>query len=191
MSQEETRKKILAETLKLVPFDGWSTTTLEKASKAAGFKEKMAELVFKDGVISVIDYYFASLDEQMKLNTLKHKSKSVTENVRNAILERIKLLSKHKALVTRTMAYMAMPQNSLYGARFVWRTADVIWSDIVDDKSVDFNYYSKRTLLSGVYTSTIMFWVNDDSKNLEETKEFLDRRLKDVGAIGKFLGKFK
>lgn len=191
MSQEETRKKILAETLKIVPFEGWSIATLEKASKAAGFKGKMAELMFKNGVISVIDYYFASLDEQMKVNTLKHKSKSVTENVKRAILERIKLLSKHRALVTRTMAYMAMPQNSIYGMKFVWRTADVIWHDIVDDKSVDFNYYSKRTLLSGVYTSTIMFWVNDDSKDMVETEKFLDRRLKDVASIGKFLGRFK
>lgn len=191
MSQEEIKHKILVEALKIVPFEGWSIATVEKASVAAGHKEKMAELVFKNGVISVIDYYFQELDSKMVQQALKHKTKSVTENVKIAILARLKLLAKDKALVSRTVSFLAMPHNSIHAMKFIWRTADAIWHEVVADKSVDFNYYSKRTLLSGVYSSTIMFWLNDESKDLKSTEEFLDRRLKDVGKIGKFLASFK
>ena len=45
---------------------------------------------------------------------------------------------------------------------------------------------AKRIILSGVYTSTLLFWINDESNELKNTEDFLDRRLKDVLKIGKF-----
>jgi hypothetical protein len=47
----------------------------------------------------------------------------------------------------------------------IWRYAG--------DKSDDFNYYSKRGLLLGVYTSTRLFYLSDDSKEFIKTKEFI------------------
>ena len=64
---------------------------------------------------------------------------------------------------------------------------DDIWY-ICGDRSLDFNWYSKRFLLSGnhpilsrigIYTSTELFYLNDQSKNKTQTVKFLDRRLKD------------
>ena len=40
-------------------------------------------------------------------------------------------------------------------------------------------------ILSGVYSSTLLYWINDDSKDSKDTEKFLDRRLNDVSKIGK------
>lgn len=47
------------------------------------------------------------------------------------------------------------------------------------------NWYSKRALLAGVYTTTELYMTQDDSEDFVETWRFLDRRLNDVAALGK------
>ena len=66
----------------------------------------------------------------------------------------------------------------------LYRTCDEIWR-VSGDTSNDFSFYTKRLILSGVYTSTLLFWINEDSNNFENTEKFLDRRLKNVSSIGK------
>ena len=53
------------------------------------------------------------------------------------------------------------------------------------DQSVDFNFYTKRATLAGVYSATVLFWLNDRSEGSAATWEFLDRRLDDVMKIEK------
>ena len=59
----------------------------------------------------------------------------------------------------------------------MWRAAG--------DTAADFNFYTKRLLLSGVYTATLMFWINDESDDCEATWAFLDRRIGNVMEIEK------
>ena len=54
------------------------------------------------------------------------------------------------------------------------------------DKSTDFSFYTRRISLAAVYTSTLLFWLNDKSNNNIETEFFLDRRLKDISKISSF-----
>ena len=61
----------------------------------------------------------------------------------------------------------------------LYRTCNSIWR-IVGDKSTDFSFYTRRISLAAVYTSTLLFWLNDKSNNNIETEFFLDRRLKDI-----------
>jgi ubiquinone biosynthesis protein COQ9 len=51
--------------------------------------------------------------------------------------------------------------------------------------SSDFNFYTKRLLLAGVYSSTLLFWLDDDSIGHEATAAFMARRIEDVMKIEK------
>ena len=62
----------------------------------------------------------------------------------------------------------------------------VPWTSIwhaAGDRAADFSWYTKRLILTGVYTTTMLYWLRDASENDEATLAFLDRRLKDVGRI--------
>src|SRR6185369_3476 len=65
------------------------------------------------------------------------------------------------------------------GARIAWRSADRIWR-LAGDIATDFNHYSKRGLLIGVYASTSFVFLDDQSEGLADTRAFLDRRICDV-----------
>jgi ubiquinone biosynthesis protein COQ9 len=51
------------------------------------------------------------------------------------------------------------------------------------DRSADWNHYTKRSLLVSVYSTTLLYWMNDegdDEGDFPETWAFLDRRISDV-----------
>lgn len=82
---------------------------------------------------------------------------------------------------------MVLPQNSHSTFVQLGELVDEIWY-LAGDRSLDFNWYSKRGLLAGVYTSTEMFMALDSSPDFQNTFKFLDRRLADVGVVGKTVG---
>ena len=64
------------------------------------------------------------------------------------------------------------------------RSVDTIWH-LAGDRSADWSWYSKRAILAGVYSTTLLYWLRDDSEDNEDSLAFLDRRLAGVGRIGK------
>jgi ubiquinone biosynthesis protein COQ9 len=83
-----------------------------------------------------------------------------------------------------------LPQHAADGARAIWGTADAIWTAL-GDTSRDLNWYTKRATLSGVYASTVLYWLGDDSTGHHATWEFLDRRIADVMRIEKAKAAFR
>jgi len=56
---------------------------------------------------------------------------------------------------------------------------DEMWYQ-AGDKSIDLNWYTKRGILSGIYTATELYMLTDKSTDFKSTWEFLDRRVEDV-----------
>ncbi|HXV74395.1 MAG TPA: COQ9 family protein, partial [Sphingomonadales bacterium] len=79
----------------------------------------------------------------------------------------------------RTVGFLALPPNAGLSAKCLWRTADAMWR-ASGDTATDYNHYTKRLILAGVYSSTLLVWLNDSSEDLKETKAFLARRIAGV-----------
>lgn len=60
---------------------------------------------------------------------------------------------------------------------------DEIWH-ACGDTATDYNWYTKRGLLAGVYSATELFMITDYSPGYADTWKALDRRLEDVKRIG-------
>jgi ubiquinone biosynthesis protein COQ9 len=95
----------------------------------------------------------------------------------------------------QALSLMALPQNAPHTVKQLGELVDEMWF-LAGDQSADMNWYSKRVLLAGVYTSTgitdsiELFMVSDKSENYENTNRFLDRRLQDVGTLGRSFSNF-
>ena len=96
----------------------------------------------------------------------------------------------HREAIQRALAILALPQNLPLAARTLWRTVDAIWYAI-DDSSTDFNYYTKHGLLAGVYSATLVYWLNDHSPGNADTWAFLGRRIDEVMQVPKLMGKLR
>jgi ubiquinone biosynthesis protein COQ9 len=168
-------------------FDGWSDKALEMAASELGVPADRARLCFPDGPVQMIDAWFDAIDIAMaKAYPLERISKlKIRERIRDLVLYRIEVVNPHKEALRRALAILAQPQNAITGAKLAWRSADRMWR-IAGDRSTDFNHYTKRGILSALYTSTMLVFLDDDSEGMVSTRGFLDRRIDDVMNFEKF-----
>jgi ubiquinone biosynthesis protein COQ9 len=108
----------------------------------------------------------------------------VPERVRAIIAIRLRQNAAHKEAIRRALAWLALPVNFGLAGKITAATVDAIWH-AAGDNAADFSWYTKRGILAGVYSSTLLYWLRDVSDEDEATLGFLDRRLADVGRIGK------
>ena len=108
---------------------------------------------------------------------------SVREKIAAALWCRL-AVNPDRELVQKATQLFALPQHAGTGAQLVWGTCDAIW-DMVGDTSDDVNWYTKRATLAGVYASTVLYWLGDDSPDYTKTRDFIDRRIANVMQIEK------
>jgi ubiquinone biosynthesis protein COQ9 len=183
---DDVRGKILAEALPHIAFDGWTDKTLRAAADAVGASEAELKAAFPRGYSDAIVYFSDDADRRAAEATKEAdlKAMKVRERVTFGVRARIEAVMEHKEAARRAAAVLALPQHALDGATCVYRTVDTVWR-AVGDTSADFNFYTKRALLAGVYTSTMLYWFGDTSEDSEDTWKFLDRRIADVMQIEK------
>ena len=98
------------------------------------------------------------------------------------IMIRLNLCQKYKEAVRSSISLTAIPKNTKTSFNILYRTCNSMWR-MAGDKSTDFSFYKRWISLAAVYTSTLLFWLNDKSNNNIETEYFLERRLKDINKI--------
>ena len=168
-------------------FDGWSDKALAMAAADLGVPEGRARLCFPGGAVEMIDAWFDAIDRAMaKAWPLERISRlKIRERIRDLVLYRIEVINPHKEALRRALAILAQPQHAMTGAKLAWRAADRMWR-IAGDTATDFNHYSKRGILSALYTSTMLVYLDDSSDDIVQTRGFLDRRIDDVMRFEKF-----
>ncbi|MEM6909523.1 MAG: COQ9 family protein [Pseudomonadota bacterium] len=168
-------------------FDGWNETAMLSAAEMAGADPDVAKLAFKGGPMEMIEAWITSVDQAMeaewpaeKLGELK-----IRERIRTLVAFRLEAVTDIDEAVRRALTIMAMPQNAPRSLQLGWNTADLMWR-LAGDTSTDYNHYTKRAILSGIYSATLAVFVNDDSEGKARTYEFLDRRIDGVMRFEKF-----
>lgn len=181
--------KILEAVLPDVAFDGWDDSLLARADKRLGLPEGTAAKAFPGGALDLVLHFSSYANRQMleKMPPKKIADMRVRDKIALGVRSRLEALAPHKQALSAALAYLAPPPRNLYLPRLVWRTADELWKR-AGDTSTDYNHYTKRILLSGVITSTTLYWLNDSSKGNEKTWEFLARRIDNVLKVGQKLG---
>src|SRR5919106_189188 len=136
-------------------FDGWSNAALAMAAAELGVPAERARLAFPGGQAQMIDAWFDALDLAMVAAFPPERiaAMKIRERIRELLLFRFEAMRPHREALRRALAILAQPQNLPDAARLAWRAADRIWR-LAGDTATDFNHYSKRAILVGVYGST-------------------------------------
>ena len=185
---DELRRRILEAALVHVPFEGWSETTFRAALRDTGIARDEARMVFPRGPVDLALAHHRRGDERMveRLRSANLDDMRFRDRVAAAVRYRIEAIDDREA-ARRGTTLFALPQYSADGARAIWGTVDRIWTTL-GDTSDDANWYTKRATLAAVYSSTLLYWLGDDSLNHQDTWGFLDRRIDDVMRIEKLKG---
>ena len=159
-------------------FDGWSNEALAMAAQALGVPAERARIAFPGGQAQMIDAWFDWVDREMLAAFPPERiaSMKIRERIRELVLFRLEAMRPYREALRRALAILAQPHNLPDAARLAWRAADRIWR-VAGDNATDFNHYSKRAILVGVYGSTSLVFLDDESAGLADTRAFLDRRI--------------
>jgi ubiquinone biosynthesis protein COQ9 len=184
---DPVRDAILAEALKGAAFDGFTPLALERAATDAGRSKAELAAAFPRGAIDLLRWWSVKADDAAAAGAGEQREPpmKIREKVAAGVEARLAFLRPHKEAARRAAAFLALPHNAPEAARLVWASADAIWR-AMGDPSTDFNFYSKRAILSGVLSSTFARWLADDSEDEAATRAFLAARIDNVMQFEKF-----
>jgi ubiquinone biosynthesis protein COQ9 len=180
-------ERLLDAMLELAPEFGWTQSGLDRAAEKAGLTKGQVLLSCPNGVMDLLEALGnrAARASGDRLSQPDIAAMKVREKVTVAVRAYIAALEPYKAAVRRAAA---SPANLLAGPRGLWTGADAIWAGL-GDKSTDYNWYTKRMILTGVIGSTVIAWLGTDDP--AQVDEFLGRRIENVMQFEKFKGQVR
>jgi len=183
---------VVAAALPHAAFDGFTDRVLADAGKAAGLAPAEVARLFPEGPIALVTAYSHGVDRAMeeKLAALDLPSLKIRTRIAVAVQTRLDILKPHKEAARRAAALLSLPMHAGLAAKLMYRSVDVMWR-AAGDVSTDFNFYTKRGILAGVYGATLVRWFADASADESATHEFLAARIENVMQFEKFKAKAK
>jgi ubiquinone biosynthesis protein COQ9 len=188
-SREEQRDRLLEAALVHVPFDGWSRRSLSAGAADLGLEPGLARRLFPRAGDDLLVHVERWADRQMLARVGQLDELRVRERIAQLVRTRLEILGPHREAMRRATAARLLPGNGLAACGSLWRTVDLMWAAAGDDAR-DASYYTKRSLLAAVWTSTFVYWLEDRSEGFQDTWAFLDRRIDNVMQIGKLRARF-
>lgn len=185
------KTRFLLTALPDIPFDGWTDAMMRRTGETLGANDAKVTSAFPKGARDLAIYFSDwATKEALKKTGKKMASLRVREKIYEGVKARLDVLTPHKQALSGALAFLAVPPHAFVVPGMVWRAADRIWW-AAGDTATDYNHYTKRILLSGIISTTALYWINDTSKDHTKTWAFLERRIDDVMKIGQTIGKLK
>ncbi|WP_430386853.1 COQ9 family protein [Blastomonas fulva] len=162
-------------------FDGWTPAARDAAASAQGVEPGLAQLAFDQGAVDMIEAWISHIDAQMieAFPPERIAAMKIRERITALVAFRFEAVAHQREALRRATAILALPSNLGRAAKLSWRTADLMWR-LAGDTATDYNHYSKRMILSGVYGSTLMAFLDDESADFADIHAFLGRRIDNV-----------
>ncbi len=190
-SPEAATERLLDAALEHVRFEGWTRSSFRAAAADAGIGAEEAWRICKRGPLDLAVAHHRRGDGIMR-DTLAAEDLSgmrVRDRVAFAIRTRVES-DADREITRRSSALFALPPNVVEGGWLIWHTADAIWTAL-GDTSDDVNWYTKRMILAGVHSATVLYWLGDESPDGHDTWAFLDRRIGDVMEFERLKGRLR
>ena len=162
---EQDQDALLEKALQHVPFDGWSDEVIARAAQELSLDMNYVKTTLcPEGVVSLVQLFAKQTDEKMlaALGNMDLDAMRIRDRIAACVKARISLFDQQQLLISMTLRFYANPSHASLAYEHMFRAADHMWH-AAGDRSTDGNYYSKRVLLSGVYSSTLLYWLSDES----------------------------
>jgi ubiquinone biosynthesis protein COQ9 len=180
-SLDAIRQRLAPEIAAAAVFDGWSGAAVRQAAEITGVDPDVAAYAFKDGAMAMISAWIGHIDDAMiaahpqaTLATLP-----IRERIRRLVQFRLDAHVGREEALSRALATMALPRNVSSALKLGWRSADRMWR-LAGDTATDYNHYTKRAILAGMYGATLSVFSDDESEGKADTRAFLDRRIEGI-----------
>ena len=154
------------------------------------FLKKISDLNFFDKqelLIIISGLFFEDLDKKF-LSEIKSKISQFSktnEKISFLLNKRFQIEKKNKDLIKKIFIHLIKDNNSNKIISYIYSVADSMWK-YSNDRSVDFNYYTKRLILSSVYLKILILSFYKDNFTQKNLEDEIKKSLKHVNLISQF-----
>ena len=154
------------------------------------FLKKIDDLDFFDKqeiLIKISDLLFEDLNKKF-LSEVKSKVNKISktnEKISFLLNKRFQIEKKNKDLIKIFLIHLIKSNNSNKVLNYIYSVADIMWEQS-NDRSVDFNYYTKRLILSSVYLKILILTFYKDNLTLKDLDKEILKSLEHVKLISQF-----
>ncbi len=152
--------------------------------------KKIDDLHFFDKqelLIKISDLLFEDLDKKF-LSEVKSKVNKISktnEKISFLLSKRFQIEKKNKDLIKIFLIHLIKSNNSNKVLNYIYSVADIMWK-YSNDRSVDFNYYTKRLILSSVYLKILILTFYKDNLTQKDLDKEILKSLEHVKLISQF-----
>ena len=154
------------------------------------FLKKISNLNFFDKqelLIIISGLFFEDLDKKF-LSEIKSKISQFSktnEKISFLLNKRFQIEKKNKDLIKKIFIHLIKDNNSNKIVNYIYSVADSMWK-YSNDRSVDFNYYTKRLILSSVYLKILILSFYKDNFTQKNLEDEIKKSLEHVNLISQF-----
>ena len=185
MDYDRIQESIIPHILAALKDRDFNWDSVKVAAESAGADYGLVRLAFKDSLDVVLETLATHLNDQVTCVVEKEDLSSLRthEKIRRIIEVRFVVLEPHRHALRSLAKWDLFLKHFLTGCRLLYETVNKIWYK-AGDQSTDYNFYTKRFLLTAVYAPTFISWVQGEA-TLEDTMALLDERMARVMKIPK------
>jgi len=154
------------------------------------FFKKIGDLDFfdkKELLLKISSLFFEDLDQRF-LSEVKSKVNKITktnEKISFLLNKRLQIEKKNKDLIKKIFIHLIKDNNSNKVLTYIYSVSDIMWK-YANDRSVDFNFYTKRLILSSVYLKILILSFYKDNLTPKDLNEEISKSLEHVKLISQF-----
>ena len=154
------------------------------------FLKKISDLNFFDKqelLIIISGLFFEDLDKKF-LSEIKSKISQFSktnEKISFLLNKRFQIEKKNKDLIKKIFIHLIKDNNLNKIINYIYSVADSMWK-YSNDRSVDFNYYTKRLILSSVYLKILILSFYKDNFTQKNLEDEIKKSLEHVNLISQF-----
>jgi len=152
--------------------------------------KKIGDLDFfdkKELLLKISSLFFEDLDQRF-LNEVKSKVDKITktnEKISFLLNKRLQIEKKNKDLIKKFFIHLIKDNNSNKVLTYIYSVSDIMWK-YANDRSLDFNYYTKRLILSSVYLKILILSFYKNNLTQKDLNEEISKSLEHVKLISQF-----
>ena len=161
---------------------GFTSHTFKNISNKYRLDLKEIELLFPNGNNNLVEFALDQLNIELEdyCKNIDLIRLPIHKRIRKILLSKIYLMNKEKIFYKKIFLNLLIPKKNFSLSSQIYKSVDQIWF-IAGDSSVDFNFYTKRLILSGIYSRIMLFFFNNN--NQKGLEELLDKNLNRVSKI--------
>ena len=154
------------------------------------FFKKIGDLDFfdkKELLLKISSLFFEDLDQRF-LSEVKSKVNKITktnEKISFLLNKRLQIEKKNKDLIKKFFIHLIKDNNSNKVLTYIYSVSDIMWK-YANDRSVDFNFYTKRLILSSVYLKILILSFYKDNLTQKDLNEEISKSMEHVKLISQF-----